>query len=38
VNFDLAACYLAEGSFQDRASGDQGRDVTTAYAQCVWTF
>lgn len=38
VNFDLGACYLAEGSFQDRASGNQGRDVTTAYAQCVWTF
>jgi len=38
VNFDIAAVYLAEGSFQDRASGDQGRDVTTAYAQCVWTF
>lgn len=38
VNFDLGACYLAEGSFQDRASGNQGRDVTMAYAQCVWTF
>jgi hypothetical protein len=38
VNFDIAAVYLAEGSFQDRASGNQGRDVTTAYAQCVWTF
>lgn len=35
---DIGAVYLAEGSFQDRASRDQGRDTTFAYVQCQWTF
>ena len=38
INVDLGACYLVEGSFQDRASRDQGRDTSFAYVQCTWTF
>jgi hypothetical protein len=38
LQFDCSAVYLAEGSFQDRASREQGRDVTAAYVQMQWTF
>jgi hypothetical protein len=38
VDFDFGICYLAEGSFQDRASQGQGDDVTFGYAQLRWRF
>jgi hypothetical protein len=38
VEFDFGVCYLAEGSFQDRASQGQGEDVTYGYAQVTWKF
>lgn len=38
VEFDFGVCYLAEGSFQDRASQGQGDDVTYGYAQVSWKF
>jgi hypothetical protein len=38
VDFDFGVCYLAEGSFQDRASQGQGDDVTFGYAQLRWRF
>ena len=38
VEFDFGVCYLAEGSFQDRASQGQGEDVTFGYAQVSWKF
>jgi hypothetical protein len=38
LQVDIGAIYLAEGSFQDRASRHQGRDTTFAYVQCQWTF
>lgn len=38
VEFDFGVCYLAEGSFQDRASQGQGEDVTFGYAQVTWKF
>jgi Alginate export len=37
-NLEVGAAYLAEGSFQDRASGNQGRDVSYAYVQTTITF
>jgi hypothetical protein len=38
INLEVGAVYLAEGSFQDRASRDQGRDSTYGYVQATWTF
>lgn len=37
-NLEIGAAYLAEGSFQDRASADQGRDATYGYVQTTLTF
>jgi len=37
-NLEIGAAFLAEGSFQDRASADQGRDASYAYVQTTWTF
>ncbi|MCU0864022.1 MAG: alginate export family protein [Planctomycetes bacterium] len=37
-NLELGGAYLAEGSFQDRASANQGRDAAYGYVQCTWTF
>jgi hypothetical protein len=37
-NLEVGAAYLAEGSFQDRASGNQGRDASYAYVQTTFTF
>ncbi len=38
VNLEVGGAYLAEGSFQDRAGGNQGRDASYAYVQGTWTF
>jgi hypothetical protein len=38
LDFDVGIAYLAEGSFQDRASQGQGDDVTFGYAQLRWRF
>ncbi|MBX3464694.1 MAG: alginate export family protein [Planctomycetes bacterium] len=38
VNLEVGGAYLAEGSFQDRASGDQGRDAAYGYVQGTWWF
>jgi hypothetical protein len=37
-NLEVGAAYLAAGSFQDRASGNQGRDASYAYVQTTFTF
>ena len=37
-NLEIGAAYLAEGSFQDRASAGQGRDATYGYVQTTLTF
>ena len=38
LEIDAGVVYLAEGSFQDRASQGQGEDTSHAYVQATWTF
>lgn len=38
LDYDFGVAYLAEGSFQDRASQGQGDDVTYGYMQLRWRF